>query len=86
MIIAVFLAPMWAFVTYLIDTFGFETVNNIPNWYSSFHTLLSIALTVFPVDVWIAVILNLTAWMFIHLGTAIVSWVIGKIPLINIRW
>ncbi len=51
-----------------------------PNWLSSSLSIISKGLTIFPSDVWIIVLTNISAWIVIQYTWAIIEWVYKKIP------
>lgn len=79
MIVALILTPFWLLISYLASL-EFDVMTTIPSWYPYFKTLMEIGLSVFPVDVWIAVIVNLGFWMTTHLFGAVIEWIYKKIP------
>lgn len=52
----------------------------LPSYIGSTLDLLSIPLKIFPVDLWILIISNITFWYSVQFGWAIIEWVYKKIP------
>lgn len=46
-------------------------------------TLLSYALTWFPLDLWIALIANIGFWLTVQIGWIVIEWTYNKIPGVN---
>lgn len=42
--------------------------------------LLSTALYWFPIDLWIAILVNIVFWLTLQFGWAVIEWVYKKIP------
>lgn len=47
------------------------------------RTLLSYALTWFPLDLWIALIVNISFWLTVQIGWVVIEWTYKKIPGID---
>jgi len=56
------------------------TLPQMPSFLSNTIDLLKIPLSIFPLDLWIAIITNLSVWFVAQNGWAIVEWVYKKIP------
>jgi len=52
----------------------------LPNYVSQTIHLLSIAFSIFPADLFFALLANFLAWQSIHFGWAMFEWIYKKIP------
>lgn len=55
----------------------------LPDWGVHAVELISKAMIVFPVDVWLIVIGNIAFWLTAQLAWAVIEWIYKKIPGIN---
>lgn len=81
MIMEMIFMPYVILINFLISLF--PEGMNIPNWANSTILLLSKGLSIFPRDVWVAVLSNIAFWVSIQFIWAIIEWVYKKIPGIN---
>lgn len=56
---------------------------NIPNWGVQFYNVVSSALAFFPSPVFVIVMANVSFWLTVHMGWAIIEWVYKKVPGID---
>lgn len=70
---------------FLIDTIISMIPENfvLPNYISYTLDLLKYPLSIFPVDLWVVIISNVTFWYVAQMTWAIIEWVYKKIPMIN---
>ena len=54
--------------------------STMPNWVGDTLSLLHKGLSVFPSDVWVAILSNITFWASVQFSWAIIEWVYKKIP------
>lgn len=76
------LNPLFALIEWVLSVFDFEN-NNLPTWVDEFLSLIQKALFFFPIDVWVIVLINITFWLTLQFGWAILEWIYKKIPGIN---
>lgn len=53
---------------------------SIPNYVSTFLDLVAVPLSIFPLDLWILLIGNVTFWATVQISWAGIEWVYKKIP------
>lgn len=53
---------------------------DMPSWADNMINVISYGLVLFPPDVLIVVIGNVTAWMGVHMLWIIIEWVYKKVP------
>jgi len=81
MIIELLLEPIFFLIETIIN-FIPEGVS-IPSWISYTVDILKYPLSIFPSDVWIMLIANVSFWYVAQMTWAIVEWIIKKIPGVN---
>lgn len=82
MLISLILMPFWSFLSFLLGLLP-DISYGLPNWFSSFASLMKIGLSVFPIDVWVVVTANLMFWTGIHLAWSVIEWLYKKVPGIS---
>ena len=81
MIVEFLCEPIFALINLIIGFIpeGFT----LPSWLSYTVDLLKYPLSIFPADVWVMVISNVSFWYLAQILWAIIEWIIKKIPGIN---
>lgn len=78
MILEAILGLFFSFGQFLINLL--PAMQQIPNWIVSTIDLVGWSLCFFPVDCWTVIIANVAAWILIHWGWALISFVVKLIP------
>lgn len=81
MIIELVTSPMFLLIDSIIALIPEGLV--LPNYISQTLDLLKYPLSIFPVDLWVVIISNVTFWYGAQLAWAIIEWVYKKIPMIS---
>ena len=78
MIIELVTSPIFVLIDSIIGLIPEGLV--LPNFVSQTLELLKYPLSIFPVDLWVVIISNVTFWYGAQILWAIVEWVYKKIP------
>ena len=81
MIIELVTSPMFLLIDSIIALIPEGLV--LPNYISQTLDLLKYPLSIFPVDLWVVIISNVTFWYGAQMSWAIIEWVYKKIPMIS---
>lgn len=81
MIIELLVSPLFSLVEFIINLLPDGYV--FPSYISSTVQLLKIPLSIFPLDLWIIIISNVSFWYIAQLSWAGIEWVYRKIPGVN---
>lgn len=82
MIISLLLTPIFSFLSMSLKIINGDLIS-LPPFIGDFLLLLKTALMFFPVDVWVIFIANVTFWISVQYGWAIIEWIYKKIPGVN---
>lgn len=78
MIVEALLSVFFSFCKFLVSLL--PSMAQIPNWVNSAINWIGWGLCFFPEDCWTVCIANITAWILIHWGWALIEWIYKKIP------
>lgn len=78
MIVEMVLNPIFSIISGLVSLIPEPAT--MPNWLSYTINLLKVPLSIFPADVWVAVVGSVVSWFGIQLGWATIEWIYKKIP------
>lgn len=78
MIVEVVLGVLMDCVNWIIAFL--PSIESLPSWVTDTITLISFGLQIFPVDVWIVLLIHLVLWTGGSYIWAVVEWVYKKIP------
>lgn len=81
MIIKLLLEPIFFLIESIISIIPEGT--SIPSWLSNTVHVLKYPMSIFPADVWIALISSVIFWYVAQMTWAIIEWIIKKIPGVN---
>lgn len=81
MIIKLLLEPIFFLIESII--YFIPEGASIPSWLSFTVDILKYPMSIFPADVWILMISNVSFWYMAQMTWAIVEWIIKKIPGVN---
>lgn len=81
MIVKLLTEPIFGLIDSIIDLIPEGT--SIPEWLSYTIDILKYPMSIFPSDVWIALLSSVSFWYVAQLTWAIIEWIIKKIPGIN---
>ena len=81
MIIKLLLEPIFFLIESIISFIPEGT--SIPSWLSNTVDVLKYPMSIFPADVWIALISSVIFWYVAQMTWAIIEWIIKKIPGVN---
>lgn len=83
MITVMLLSPLFFIVRNIFNAIDLDKLVDLPFGIGDTINLMSKALMFFPLDVWVVVLMNITAWLSIQFAWAIIEWIYRKIPGIN---
>lgn len=81
MILELILTPVFMLIDGLIGLL--PSMPDLPNWISNTLDLVSMALLIFPLPIWVLSIGSITFWTFQQLIWSGIMWVVRKIPGIS---
>lgn len=78
MLLMLILIPIFEFINWIL---GFlPDMNVLPTWINDMITVIGYGLQLFPQDVWIITIVNVSLWTVGLIGWSIFEWLYKKIP------
>lgn len=81
MIIKLLLEPIFFLIESII--YFIPEGTSIPSWLTYTVDVLKYPFSIFPADVWIALISSVIFWYVAQMTWAIIEWIIKKIPGVN---
>ena len=81
MIVELICTPLFTLVNLIINLLPEGFV--IPSFVSNTIDILKYPLSIFPMDLWLIIISNVTFWYIAQISWSIIEWVYKKIPGFN---
>lgn len=81
MIVELLTIPFIAVVEFMISLIPEGFV--LPSYISYTLDILKYPLSIFPIDLWVLIISNVSFWYMVQVSWAVVEWIYKKIPTIG---
>ena len=81
MLIELFFNPIFILINKLVGLI--PVLPETGSWVGQTASMLAKPLSIFPTDIWVAIFVNVIAWLAIDFVWAIIEWAYKKIPGID---